>query len=48
MTKAALQIAIAFLSLVVSQFSDPGILNKEIEYLELDRQQNGSQVRPST
>jgi hypothetical protein len=46
--KACLQIAIVFLSLLVSQFSDPGILNKEIEYLELDRQQNGSQVRPST
>jgi len=27
-------------SLAVSQFTDPGILNKEIEYLELDRQLN--------
>lgn len=27
-------------SLALSQFTDPGILNKEIEYLELDRQLN--------
>jgi hypothetical protein len=39
------QFIVTYVSLLISEFTDPGIVNKEIEYMEFDKQMNEGKVR---
>jgi|LauGreDrversion4_2_1035121.scaffolds.fasta_scaffold1607422_1 hypothetical protein len=40
-----IQFIVTYASLLISEFTDPGIVNKEIEYMEFDKQMNEGKVR---